>query len=699
VRLGIDRVRLARDGRLLGVLPHELLERAAATTVGEQRVELRGVLPLPAGPFLGRIEEPRQWRMSLRSVLVSVRTAGAVTGVQRAVSDPHPDRIEGYRIESELARGGMGIVYLARQTFPDRRVALKLLSPELAADPDFRERFIRESNAAASTEHPNIVPIYGAGEADGRLYLAMRYVQGTDLGALIRGDGPLDPERAVAICSQVAAALDAAHARGLVHRDVKPGNVLIDEAGNAYLTDFGLIARNEVETGITKTGQFMGTTAYCAPEQIRGDEVDARTDVYSLGCVLFECLTGQPPFPRENEAATLYAHLQDTPTKPSARRASVPSSLDVVVRKAMAKRPDWRYRGAGEMASEARAAIGHPDVGHAPAARSRRVLAWGIGVAVVSLGLIIPLALSMTDDQTKSTTPNDALALQHGLLAIDPLDGHIAKKLPGQIGIGGFGLPPSLVAGEGALWTTALSGPIRVDPSNGDVRELFNQCNGASLGVSLGTVWVVCGTDIHAVDPFTLDVRDVRWDGPAGGGFATALEEDRGTLWACFDSGSLARIDTLDEQATLVPDVQADLCSVGEGALWVVDRLRSTVTPVDLETGRTGTPIIIAGDIDAIDAGAGGVWLLDSGAGTVTRIDPQDHNVGGSIGIGEGATSITAAFGSTWITVPSARDLVRIDPLTRDVQRVDVNAAAIFAAPDRQTGWLWLVVRPPEDAG
>jgi streptogramin lyase len=138
---------------------------------------------------------------------------------------------------------------------------------------------------------------------------------------------------------------------------------------------------------------------------------------------------------------------------------------------------------------------------------------------------------------------------------------------------------------------------------------------------------------------------------------------------------------------------------VGEGALWVVDRLLSTVTPVDLETGRTGTPIIIAGDIDAIDAGAGGVWLLDSGAGTVTRIDPQDHSVGGSIGIGEGATSITAAFGSTWITVPSARDLVRIDPLTRDVQRVDVNAAAIFAAPDRQTGWLWLVVRPPEDAG
>jgi serine/threonine protein kinase len=151
------------------------------------------------------------------------------------VNDQVPERIEGYRIESELARGGMGVVYLAHQDFPDRRVALKLLSPDLAADPDFRERFIRESNAAASTEHPNIVPIYGAGEAEGRLYLAMRYIEGTDLGALIRRDGPLPPDRAVDICAQVAAALDAAHGRGLVHRDVKPGNILVDAAGNAYL--------------------------------------------------------------------------------------------------------------------------------------------------------------------------------------------------------------------------------------------------------------------------------------------------------------------------------------------------------------------------------------------------------------------------------------------------------------------------------
>ena len=620
---------------------------------------------------------------------------------KRPVSDLNPDRIEGYRIESELARGGMGIVYLARQTFPDRRVALKLLSPELAADPDFRERFIRESNAAASTEHPNIVPIYGAGEADGRLYLAMRYVQGTDLGALIRGDGPLDPERAVSICSQVAAALDAAHARGLVHRDVKPGNVLIDEAGNAYLTDFGLITRNEIETGITKTGQFMGSTAYCAPEQIRGDEVDARTDVYSLGCVLFECLTGSPPFPRESEAATLYAHLEETPTKPSARRSSVPPQLDVVVQKAMAKRPDWRYSSAGEMSSEARAVIGRPVTDE----WRRRPRRWLLGVVVGAaalLGLVVALSISTREEggRTQAPTSNEAPAVRQGLLAIDPADGEITKALSGSMGQQGFGLGPTLVAGEGALWTTALSGPIRVDASNGHVEELFTQCIGAQIEVALGAVWVACNDDLYRVDPFTYESKEFSLHAePGQAGFATAIEAERGSLWICLrDSGSLYRFDAVNERADrAAPGLTADLCAVGEGAVWTVDRVRSTVTPVDLETGRPGEPIAIAGDVREIAVGSGGVWLLDANAGTVTAIDTESRSVQPPIGIGEGATSITAAFGSVWVTFPDDRDVVRIDPLTRDVQRIAVDAAATFAAPDAKTGWLWLIVTPPSN--
>src|SRR5262245_47222750 len=407
------------------------------------------------------------------------------------MSDDVPERIEGYRIDAELARGGMGVVYLAQQDFPERRVALKLLSPDLAADPDFRERFIRESNAAASTEHPSIVPVYGAGEAGGRLYLAMRFIDGTDLGALIRRDGPLPAERAVEICAQVAAALDAAHARGLVHRDVKPGNILIDTAGNAYLTDFGLITRTEVETGITKTGQFMGSTAYCAPEQIRGDEVDPRTDVYSLGCVLFECLTGEPPFPRQNEAATLYAHLEETPTKPSARRAGVPAGLDVVVQKAMAKRLDWRYASAGELASEARAAIGTSP----PEARPRRSRRWVWGAVVAALVAVAALVVVLSGGDEPPPPSGDggtALALRRGLLAVDPSTGDDGTKIPGQIGAGQFGVSTNLAAGEGALWTMDLSGPIKVDPSTGDIVRLsISQCSyGARFVTGLGSAWI-----------------------------------------------------------------------------------------------------------------------------------------------------------------------------------------------------------------
>lgn len=221
--------------------------------------------------------------------------------------------IAGFRIESVLGQGGMGTVYVAEQTSPSRKIVLKLLRPELSRDVAFRRRFVHESEAAASTEHPNIVPIYAAGEADGALYIAMRYVNGDDLRERVARDGPIPSDRAIEIVSHVASALDAAHARGLVHRDVKPSNILLDRQGNAYLSDFGLIKRSEVDTGLTKTGQFMGSIEYCAPEQIRGDEVDGRSDVYSLGCVLFEAIAGRPPFERETEIATLYAHLEQEP--------------------------------------------------------------------------------------------------------------------------------------------------------------------------------------------------------------------------------------------------------------------------------------------------------------------------------------------------------------------------------------------------
>src|SRR5262245_6496288 len=215
----------------------------------------------------------------------------------------------GYRIDSVAGRGGMGVVYRATQLGLDRVVALKVIVGELADNVDFRGRFESEAQLAASIDHPNVIPVYEAGEADGVLYLAMRYVEGTDLRALIDSDGALAPERAVRLIWQVAHALDAAHRRGLVHRDVKPPNVLIAQEGeeHAYLTDFGLTKRADSSRGFTRTGLFVGTPDYAAPEQIRGEHSDARGDVYALGCLLFNSLTGRVPFPRDSELAKMYA--------------------------------------------------------------------------------------------------------------------------------------------------------------------------------------------------------------------------------------------------------------------------------------------------------------------------------------------------------------------------------------------------------
>jgi serine/threonine protein kinase len=262
------------------------------------------------------------------------------------------DQIAGYRIERQLGRGGMGVVYLAEQTRLRRLVALKLIAPELAEDDEFRRRFERESQLAASLDHPNVIPVYEAGEADGALFISMRFVDGDDLRVILRREQRLEAARAVGLIAQLASALDAAHAGGLVHRDVKPANVLVTGrpgSEHAYLTDFGLTKHVSSSSGITHTGQWVGTLDYVAPEQISGGVLDARVDVYSLGCVLHEALTGQVPYPRESDVAKMYAHLNDPPRQPSQVVPGVPPALDGVVARAMAKTPEGRYPSAGDL--------------------------------------------------------------------------------------------------------------------------------------------------------------------------------------------------------------------------------------------------------------------------------------------------------------------------------------------------------------
>jgi len=268
--------------------------------------------------------------------------------------------VGGYRIEQQIGQGGMGIVYRATNVALGRVYALKVLAPELADDEQFRRRFQREMRIAASIDHPNVVAIHYAGEQDGFLFLAMDYVHGEDLRHLILRDGAVDPARAVGILTQVGFALDAAHAKGLVHRDIKPGNMLLtirDGEERAYLTDFGLAKRSSTLAELTVAGSIVGTADYMAPEQVSGDPSDARTDIYALGCVFFQMLTGKVPYERETTLATMFAHVNDPPPALEPPLVDEFPEFTPVVQQAMAKKPDDRYMSAGDLARDAAAAL------------------------------------------------------------------------------------------------------------------------------------------------------------------------------------------------------------------------------------------------------------------------------------------------------------------------------------------------------
>src|SRR4051812_29160753 len=291
--------------------------------------------------------------------------------------------IAGYRIESLIGRGGMAVVYRAEDTRLGRKVALKLLTPQLADNEQFRQRFIRESRLAASLDHPNIVPIYEAGEAEGQLFIAMRYVVGSDLKGVLADEGGRLPEgRTLRLFGQIGDALDSAHRAGLVHRDVKPGNILVAadsehvrqaRGDHVYLTDFGLTKRtSELSGGLTGTGHFLGTVDFVSPEQIQGRPVGPGTDIYALGCVLYECLTGQLPFRRDDDAALLWAHLVEMPPPVTGIRPEICGAVSAVVARAMAKDPADRYASCHELMRALELAMGMSAPVSSPGGRRTR---------------------------------------------------------------------------------------------------------------------------------------------------------------------------------------------------------------------------------------------------------------------------------------------------------------------------------------
>ena len=305
--------------------------------------------------------------------------------------DVHPGTVvAGFLVESLIGQGAMGAVYLSEDAKAGRRVALKLLGRGLIEDERFRKRFMREAEIAASLDHPHIVPTLTFGEEDGRLYLAMAYVKGSDMRELLRRDGRLPPARTLRLIGQVADALDAAHAAGLVHRDVKPGNILVTgEPGgeHAYVCDFGLARHLSSVSSLTGDRGFVGTIDHVPPEQIAGRPIDRRADVYSLGCVLYECLTGERPFERESELALIYAHLNDTPPPVTDLNPELPEALAAVVATALAKAPEDRHASCGELVAAAQAALAGKPYGRRSRRRRRSIVATIALLAAAAAGV------------------------------------------------------------------------------------------------------------------------------------------------------------------------------------------------------------------------------------------------------------------------------------------------------------------------
>ncbi|MGH3135788.1 MAG: protein kinase domain-containing protein, partial [Gaiellaceae bacterium] len=580
--------------------------------------------------------------------------------------------IGGYRVEELIGRGGMGEVYRAHDGRLDRNVALKILAPRFADDEAFRDRLLRESRLAASLDHPNVVPVYDAGEADGRFFLSMRYVEGTDLRALLRRDGALAPERALEIASQVAGALDAAHAKGLVHRDVKPSNVLIDERGHCYLADFGL-TQSVSDRGQPTDGSVLGTLDYVAPEQIRGGEVDGRADVYSLGCLLFECLTGEVPFGRPSEVATLYAHLEDEAPRPSDRRPNLPAELDDVLGRAMAKDPDDRQPTCAALVEEARVALGLVEAGPHRLRLALAASAFVLVVAAVALAAIL---------LTRTPAPAQAGG---SLIRIDPQSGNVTARYrvsahPGVIATSS-GRVWLVDFRDGALWTLEpRTGELKRVTSLGEPFDLT--AVGGKIYVAAASAGVFSGT-VARYDAVT-GVRERKLDL-----FACAIAGGEGVVWSCgipnvnrlsTESGELrvVRSLTLPYREALSVETtrfaQVDL-AVGYGSVWVLgDALDRRLWRLDRVSGRVLATIELPFMPRNVAAGEEGVWISAPRDDRVLQIDPETNAISAAIPTGRGTSGVAAGAGSVWVTSTIDGIVSRIDPHTAAVvDEIDVG--------------------------
>ena len=588
--------------------------------------------------------------------------------------------LAGYRIDSLIARGGMGVVYRATQLTLERTVALKVISGELAGKEGFRERFLRESRLAASLDHPSVVPVYDAREEDGELIVAMRLVEGGDLRRLIDREGPLEPERAIALLGQIAEALDAAHAAGIVHRDVKPHNILV-EGERAYLSDFGLAKAFE-ETGGGAGASIVGTVEYMAPEQWRGERVDPAADVYSLGCVLYEALTGIVPYARK-----------DADTEPE-----MPEGIDAVIERAVAKDPVDRYRTAVELIAAAAEREGATPaatkvlsagreaptlrIGSPPSRRprlSRHAKQWlGATVALV-VGMIALAFTLLGDDGVSVSSPipvaDPPLRLAVGprmvwvtsapdgtLSAIDADTRRIASKLRVGRGVSG------VTIGAGYVWVSnpRTGAVLRIDPDEGVTTRIAVGGRPGAIVSGGGRIWVA---DEDGAGVTAIDAQSARIVERGLGTHAAPLRlaVGAGGLWV--SSASTSTVRRIDLGSTEVGDPilvgrgPAGVTVAG-GLVWVANSRSSTVTRVDPSLHSIlGDPIAVGGVPGGIDAGPETVWVGNAADGTVSRIDIESGELSGDpIGVGPSPGAVAVGANAVWVANNGDGTVTRIEP-------------------------------------
>jgi DNA-binding beta-propeller fold protein YncE len=576
--------------------------------------------------------------------------------------------VAGYRIDALIARGGMGVVYRATHLGLERPVALKVIARELADRRGFRERFLRESRLAARLDHPSVVPIYDSREVDGELLVAMRLIEGGDLRQLLDREGPLPPGRALDLLSQVADALDAAHAAGVVHRDVKPHNILV-EGGRAYLSDFGL-AKAFDQTGAASSASVVGTAQYMSPEQWRGDSVGPSADVYSLGCVLYEALTGIAPFERE-----------EADTEPE-----IPAGMEEAIRRAVAKDPAKRYRSAGELMAAARAGEGSE---------------------------VRPTAVLSRDRSERSTVPNWSRRL-----AIGPLRGRALAWTAGGVGavaavaiaalllLGGGGpavsspvevgkRPLRVAAGGEAIWVASGGdGTLtRLDPNSGQVVGRPIELGSGISGVAVGSKWVWVTDpgqgELLRVDPRTRHVRRIQLGGKPG-----AIALGGGRVWVADEGG--AGVTAVNPEganvyrAGLPPHASPLRLATGAGGVWSSSASTGGVRRIDLSSLAVDPSIPAGRGPAGLTVAHGLVWVADSRGGTVSVVDPSIHQVRDLIEVGGKPGGIDAGDSTIWVSDTPDDTVTRIGIASREVQGSPIAVGPEPGAVSVGGGAVWV---------